>query len=56
MSSHEIVIRDLRTDKGAQRRARELGIHRVPAVVVNGTVTRGAPAPIDVVEIRSLLR
>jgi hypothetical protein len=47
----------MRGDKRAQSRATELGIHRVPAVVVNGKIAQCcATRPIDPNVIRSLLR
>lgn len=36
--SCDVRILDMRTDPAAQAKAREYGIHRVPAVVVNGQV------------------
>jgi glutaredoxin 3 len=53
---NETAVRDMRLDTTAQRRAKELGIHRVPAVVVDGTVVRCCDTrPIDPAVIRSLL-
>lgn len=34
--SCEVKILDMRTDKGAQLKAKQYGVKRVPAVVVNG--------------------
>jgi hypothetical protein len=56
-SPEEITMRDMRGDKHAQKRARELGIHRVPTAVVNGNVAQCcASGAIDPTVIRSLLR
>ncbi len=53
--SCDLQILDLRTDKAAQAKAKQYGIHRVPAVVVNGKVAdccqQGA---VDVSTLRSL--
>ena len=35
---HEILIRDMQHDKGAAADAEELGIHTVPALVVDGAL------------------
>ena len=34
--SCDVQVLDMRSDKAAQERAKQYGIHRVPAVVVNG--------------------
>ena len=34
--SCDVQVLDMRTDQAAQERAKSYGIHRVPAVVVNG--------------------
>ena len=34
--SCDVQVLDMRTDQAAQERAKRYGIHRVPAVVVNG--------------------
>jgi hypothetical protein len=44
-------------DRSVQRRAKDLGIRRVPAVVVNGQLVDLCDGrPIDAALIRSLLR
>lgn len=53
---HDITIHDMHNDRGAQDRAKELGVHRVPAVVVNGKLAQCCQSkPVDVGVIRSLL-
>jgi len=55
-ASHELKVHDLRTDHAAQTRAKQLGIHRVPAVVVNGHVAQCChQTPVDASVIRSLI-
>jgi glutaredoxin len=53
--SCDLQILDMRTDKAAQAKAKQYGIHRVPAVVVNGKLAdccqQGA---VDVSTLRSL--
>jgi glutaredoxin len=52
----DLTIHDLRTDPTAQERARQLGIHRVPAVVINGRLAQCCRSgPVDPVVIRSRL-
>lgn len=53
---HEIKVRDMRSDKAAQDRARQLGIRRVPAVVVDGKLAQCCDSrPVDPAVIRSLI-
>jgi glutaredoxin 3 len=53
---HEVRIHDMHADEAAQRRAKELGIHRVPAVVVNGKLAQCCQSrPVDPAVIRSLI-
>ena len=35
----DVQVLDMRSDKAVQARAKEYGVHRVPAVVVNGKLT-----------------
>jgi len=53
---HDVQVHDLQTDRAAQKRAKELGVHRVPAVVVNGKLAQCCQSrPVDPGVIRSLL-
>lgn len=53
---HEVKIHDMQKDSAAQRRAKELGIHRVPAVVVNGRVAQCCQTkPVDLAVIRNMI-
>ncbi len=53
---HELKIHDMQSDKAAQQRAKELGVHRVPTVVVNGKLAQCCQSkPVDVTVIRSLM-
>lgn len=53
---HEVKVHDMHGDRGAQQRAKELGISRVPAVVVNGRLAQCCQSkPVDVDVVRSLL-
>lgn len=55
-SSHEVKIHDMQGDKAAQGRAKELGIHRVPAVVVDGRLAQCCDQnPVDATVLRSLI-
>ena len=54
---HDVTIHDMHNDQRAQARAKELGIHRVPAVVVNGKLAQCCQAgPVDIDVIRSLIQ
>jgi predicted thioredoxin/glutaredoxin len=53
--AHEVKVQDMR-DKSVEARARRLGIHRVPAVVVDGKVAQCCnQEPVDPDVIRELL-
>lgn len=53
--SCEVRVLDMKTDKTAQEKAKQYGIHRVPAVVVDGKLADCCSAgPIDVATLRSL--
>ena len=53
---HDVKIYDMHTDRAAQQRARELGIHRVPAVVVTGKLAQCCQSkPVDPAVVRSLM-
>jgi hypothetical protein len=55
-TSHQLEIRDMRADEAVQERARRLGIHRVPAVVVNGTLAQCCQTrAVDASVLRSLV-
>lgn len=52
----ETIVRDVRSDTKARSRAKALGIHRVPAVVVNGKVAEPECAqPINPLVVRLLV-
>ena len=54
---HDITILDMHNDRGAPGRAKELGVNRIPAVVVNGKLAQCCQSkPVDVGVIRSLLQ
>ena len=54
---HDVTIHDMHKDERAQARAKELGINRVPAVVVNGTLAQCCQSrPVDVGVIRSMMQ
>ena len=52
--SCELQIRDMRSDKQAQAKAREYGIKRVPAVVVNGKLAECCQGGVDPDTLRAL--
>ena len=53
---HELRVHDMQVDQAAQRRAKELGVSRVPAVVVNGKLTQCCQSqPVDPAMIRSMI-
>lgn len=53
--SCDVQVLDMRSDKAAQARAREYGIRRVPAVVVNGKLADCCQSgAVDVGVLRSL--
>ena len=53
---HDITIHDMHNDRSAPDRAKELGVHRLPAVVVNGKLAQCCQLkPVDIGVIRSLL-
>jgi glutaredoxin len=53
---HDVKIHDMHKDEEAQERARQLGIHRVPAVVVNGKLAQCCQSrPVDVAVLRSMV-
>ena len=55
-TSHELKIHDMRADKAAQERAQQLGIYRVPAVVVNGKLAECCQTrAVDASVLRSLV-
>ncbi|MGH2399793.1 MAG: thioredoxin family protein [bacterium] len=53
--SCDLQVLDMRSDKAAQTRAKEYGIRRVPAIVVNGQLADCCRAgAVDAVILRSL--
>ena len=53
--SCDVQVLDMRSDKAAQERAKQYGIHRVPAVVVNGQLADCCSSgPVDEAVLRSL--
>ena len=53
---HDVRVHDVHADRAAQQRAKELGIHRVPAAVVNGTLAPCCQSrPVNPAVIRSVI-
>lgn len=53
--SCDVQIHDMRTDKAVQAKAKQYGISRVPAVVINGQLAACCSSgPVDVAELRRL--
>lgn len=53
--SCDVQILDMRNDQAAQAKAKQYGIHRVPAVVINGQLADCcATGPIDLATLRGL--
>lgn len=53
--SCDVQVHDMRTDKAAQAKAKQYGISKVPAVVINGQLAACCSSgPVDVAELRHL--
>lgn len=52
--SCDVQILDMRADKSAQAKAKEYGVKRVPAVVVNGRLAECCQGSVEAETLRSL--